>query len=363
ESQGMQKILKEAKPENIEDLIALNALYRPGPMQNIPQFIDSKNGKQKIKYPHPDLEDVLKPTYGVIVYQEQVMKVAQIIGNFSLGKADILRRAMGKKKEKEMAKMEVEFIEGAKIKGYDTKLAKEIFDNLIPFAGYGFNKSHAAAYSVVAYKTAYCKANYPAEFWAANLTNEINDPDTLRKYLSYTRSEGIEIFPPDINLSDRTFTVSDGKIIYGLMGIKGMGQAAAEAVINARKIHGAFSEFPDFLEKTDLKSINRKMLETGIQAGLFDSIESRNRATLLHNLDPVLTAAQKKKEDESVGQVSLFADASEEVEASLNWEEVDGWSGSELLRLEKELLGFYVSGHPLDSYRDIWNKTSNLDIK
>ncbi|RKX97640.1 MAG: DNA polymerase III subunit alpha [Spirochaetes bacterium] len=362
ESQGMQKILKDAKPASIEDLIALNALYRPGPMQYIPQFIDSKNGKQKIKYPHPDLEEVLKPTYGVIVYQEQVMKVAQIIGGFSLGKADILRRAMSKKKEKEMAKMEVEFVEGAEAKGYDPKQAKEIFEMLKPFAGYGFNKSHAAAYSVVAYKTAYCKANYPAEFWAANLTNEINDNDTLKNYLAHTRDEGIEILPPDINLSDKTFTVSDGRVVYGLMGIKGMGQAAAEAVINARKINGAFSDFPDFLEKTDLKSTNRKMLEAGIQAGLFDSIESRNRATLLHNLDAVLEAALKKKEDEAVGQVSLFADAAEEVEANLNWEEVDGWSGSELLRLEKELLGFYVSGHPLDTYREIWNKTSNLDL-
>ena len=362
ESQGMQKILKDAKPASIEDLIALNALYRPGPMQYIPQFIDSKNGKQKIKYPHPDLEEVLKPTYGVIVYQEQVMKVAQIIGGFSLGKADILRRAMSKKKEKEMAKMEVEFVEGAEAKGYDPKQAKEIFEMLKPFAGYGFNKSHAAAYSVVAYKTAYCKANYPAEFWAANLTNEINDNDTLKNYLAHTRDEGIEILPPDINLSDKTFTVSDGRVVYGLMGIKGMGQAAAEAVINARKSNGAFSDFPDFLEKTDLKSTNRKMLEAGIQAGLFDSIESRNRATLLHNLDAVLEAALKKKEDEAVGQVSLFADAAEEVEANLNWEEVDGWSGSELLRLEKELLGFYVSGHPLDTYREIWNKTSNLDL-
>ncbi len=362
ESQGMQKILKDAKPASIEDLIALNALYRPGPMQYIPQFVESKNGRQKIQYPHPDLEEVLKPTYGVIVYQEQVMKVAQIIGGFSLGKADILRRAMGKKKEKEMAKMELEFISGAEAKGYKAKLAKDIFEMLKPFAGYGFNKSHAAAYSVIAYKTAYCKANFPAEFWAANLSNEIDSTDTLKKYLGFTRSEGIEILPPDINLSDRSFTVSDGRVVYGLMGIKGMGQAAADAVIQARKTNGPFSDFPDFLEKTDLKSINRKMLETGIQAGLFDSIESRNRATLLHNLDSVLEIAVKKKEDESVGQVSLFADAAEEVEAEIIWEEVEGWSDSELLRLEKEHLGFYVSGHPLDSYRGVWDKTANLDL-
>ena len=363
ESQGMQKILKDAKPESIEDLIALNALYRPGPMKYIPQFVESKQGRQKIQYPHPDLIEVLKPTYGVIVYQEQVMKVAQIIGGFSLGKADILRRAMSKKKEKEMAKMGEEFVEGAKAKGYEPKQAMEIFEMLKPFAGYGFNKSHAAAYSVVAYKTAYCKANYPAEFWAANLTNEIDSTDTLKNYLSFTRAEGVEILPPDINLSDRTFTVSDGRVVYGLMGIKGLGQAAAEAVIEARISRGLFDDFPDFLNKTDLRAINRKVLETGIQAGLFDSIESRNRATLLHNLDPVLEASLKKKEDESIGQVSLFAEAAEEVEAELSWDEVDGWSEAELLRLEKEHLGFYVSGHPLDSYRAVWDKTVNLDIK
>ena len=362
ESQGMQKILRDAQPASIEDLIALNALYRPGPMQFIPQFVESKHGRQKIQYPHPDLTEVLKPTYGVIVYQEQVMKVAQIIGGFSLGKADILRRAMGKKKEKEMAKMEVEFIEGAKDKGYDPKLAKDIFEMLKPFAGYGFNKSHAAAYSVVAYKTAYCKANFPAEFWAANLTNEIDTTDTLKTYLGFTRAEGIDILPPDVNVSERTFTVSDGKVVYGLMGIKGMGQNAADAIIAAREKSGAFEDLPDFLEKTDIKSLNRKVIETSIQAGLFDSMEARNRATLLHNLDAVMEAAQKKKEDEAVGQVSLFAEASEEVQADIQWETVEGWSSSELLRLEKEHLGFYVSGHPMDAFRETWDKTVNINV-
>ncbi len=363
ESQGMQKILKDAKPSSIEDLIALVSLYRPGPMQFIPQFVESKNGKRKISYPHPDLEEVLKPTYGVIVYQEQVMKVAQIIGGFSLGKADILRRAMGKKKEKEMAKMEVDFLNGAEEKGYGRKLAKDIFEMLKPFAGYGFNKSHAAAYAVVAYKTAFCKANYPAEFWAANLTNEINDTDKLKGYLSITRSQGIDILPPDINISERNFTVSDGKVVYGLMGIRGMGQAAADAVISAREKKGLFTDLPDFLDKIDIKAANRKVLETCIQAGLFDSIESRNRAVLLHNLDKVLESALKKKEDEAVGQTSLFEDASEELEVEIDWENVEGWSDAELLRLEKEHLGFYVSGHPLDSYRSVWEKTVNLDIR
>ncbi|PIE04300.1 MAG: DNA polymerase III subunit alpha [Spirochaetales bacterium] len=362
ESQGMQKILREAQPSSIEDLIALNALYRPGPMQFISQFVDARHGRRKIVYPHPDLEEVLKPTYGVIVYQEQVMKVAQIIGGFSLGKADILRRAMGKKKEKEMNKMEVEFIQGAKEKGYSEKLAKDIYEMLKPFAGYGFNKSHAAAYSVLAYKTAYCKANFPAEFWAANLTNEMSDTKKLKLYLDFTRAENLTIKPPDITISEPRFTVHNGNIIYGLMGIKGMGQAAAEAIVSARNNKGPFTDFMDFLHKVDLKAVNRKVLETGIQAGLFDSIESRNRATLLHNLENVLEIAQKDKEDEAVGQASLFAEAEEELEVTIPWEEVEGWSEKELLALEKEHLGFYVSGHPLDSWKKIWEKTSNLDI-
>ncbi len=362
ESQGMQKVLKQALPANIEDLIALNALYRPGPMRFIQQFVDSKHGRQKINYPHPDLEDVLKPTYGVIVYQEQVMKVAQIIGGFSLGKADILRRAMGKKKEKEMNRMEVEFIQGAREKGYSDKLAKEIYELLKPFSGYGFNKSHAAAYSVLAYKTAYCKANFPAEFWAANLTNEMSDSDKLKDYLSFTRAEKIAIRPPDINISEPTFTVHNGDVIYGLMGIKGMGQAAAEAIVTARADKGPYTDFMDFLDKVDLRSVNRKVLEAAIQAGLFDSIESRNRATLLHNLGTVMDIAQKRKEDRETGQGSLFEDMEEEVEMPVVWEEVEGWSSDERLRMEKEHLGFYVSGHPLDNWKEIWEKTTNLNI-
>ena len=312
ESRGMQRVLRDAKPTSIEDLIALNALYRPGPMDNIPKFIESKRGKRKITYPHQDLADILKPTYGVIVYQEQVMKVAQIIAGFSLGKADILRRAMGKKKKKDMTKIKAEFIRGAEASGYSAKLGKRIFEMLEPFAGYGFNKSHAAAYSVVAYKTAYCKANFPAEFWAANLTNEINNPDTLKKYLEFTRAEDIELSPPDVNLSDETFTVSDGRIVYGLKGIKGMGQAAADAIIEARKSKGKFHDLQDFLEKADLKTLNRKVLDACIQAGLFDSIESHNRATLLHNIDKVLEVVLRKKKDEEMGQASLFDDVEEE---------------------------------------------------
>ena len=361
ESQGMQKVLRDAKPMSIEELIALNALYRPGPMQYIPKYIESKHNRRKIQYPHPDLKEILQATYGVIVYQEQVMRVAQTIGGFSLGKADILRQAMGKKKEKEMARMELEFIEGAKNKGYDSRLAKDIYDMLKPFAGYGFNKSHAAAYSIIAYKTAFCKANHPAEFWAANLTNEINSTDTLRDYLAYVRNEGVTILPPNINLSERSFTVDRNRIVYGLMGIRGMGRSAADAITEARELKGDFKGLLDFLGKVDLKTLNRKVLEISIQAGLFDSVEQRNRATLLRNLDRALDVSLRRKEDEASGQISLFAETGAADE--FRWEEVEGWTESQLLRLEKEHLGFYVSGHPLELYRSIWEKTTNLNTR
>ncbi len=361
ESSGMQGILKQAKPNSIEDLIALNALYRPGPMQYIPQYIDSKMGRTPITYPHPDLEEVLKPTYGVIVYQEQVMKVAQIIGGFSLGKADILRRAMGKKKVKEMEKMKVEFLAGAEEQGYSKKLASDVFEMLKPFAGYGFNKSHAAAYSVVAYKTAYLKANYPAEFMAANLTNEINNPDKLTQYINETKSMGIKILPPDVNLSDKNFTVESGNIIYGLVGIKNIGEAAVDEIIQVRTSAGKFESFLDFLYKVDLRTVNRKVIESLIKCGAFDSFKTA-RATLFHNLDIMLDHISKKKESEMFGQTSLFDDSEETSLPSLRIETVEEWPQMDNLKNEKELLGYYFSGHPMDKYRKVWEKAVSLDL-
>ncbi len=361
ESSGMQGILKQAKPNSIEDLIALNALYRPGPMQYIPQFIDSKMGRMPIKYPHPNLKEVLKPTYGVIVYQEQVMKVAQIIGGFSLGKADILRRAMGKKKVKEMEQMKIEFISGAKNQGYSEKQASDIFEMLKPFAGYGFNKSHAAAYSVVAYKTAYLKANFPAEFMAANLTNEINSPDKLTQYINETKVMGIKILPPDINLSDKKFTVENGSIVYGLVGIKNIGEAAVDEIINTRKEKGKFESFLDFLYKVDLRGVNRKVIESLIKCGAFDSFNT-GRATLNHNLDTMLEYTNKRKESEMFGQTSLFDNSTETRLPELRMETVEEWPQMDNLKNEKELLGYYFSGHPLDKYKRIWKKSTNLDL-
>jgi len=361
ESSGMQKILKDAQPGNIEDLIALNALYRPGPMANIPQFVECKHGRQQIVYPHPSLEEVLKPTYGVIVYQEQVMQVVQIIGGFSLGKADILRRAMGKKKVKDMERMKVDFLAGAKEKGIPEKKASEIFDMLEPFAGYGFNKSHAAAYSVLAYKTAFLKANYPAEFMAANLTNEINSPDKLAFYIAECEEMGIEILPPNVNLSDKYFTVVDGKIVYGMMGIKGMGASAVDEILRARKEGGPFTSMEELLERVEMKTVNKKVLEVGTLCGLFDDL-GKNRATQLHNLEALSEQVLNKKESKKYGQSGLFDTCEEEVFPDFVYEDQPELPKGEILDHEKEIIGFYFSGHPMDEYKEEWEKRCNLDL-
>ena len=361
ESSGMQNILKRAKPSRIEDLIALNALYRPGPMDNIDQFIDSKNGRQKITYPLPQLESVLKETYGVIVYQEQVMEIARLVGGYTLGHADILRRAMGKKKTDVMEMEKKRFVKGAERQGFTSKQATEIFDLLIPFAGYGFNKTHAAAYAVLAYKTAYLKANYPAEFMAANLTNEIDSTDKLTQYIAECQAMGLDILPPDINLSNKVFTVVDGRIVYGLMGLKNVGSGAVDEIIAARSAKGAYTSFLDFLEKADLKVINHKVLETVIKAGLFDAM-GVNRATLENNLDRMIEFVAVKKEQEMVGQASLFDGSDETRIDAFELEESEEWNVLDLLSFEKEIMGFYFSGHPLDAHKTKWENAVTLDL-
>ncbi len=361
ESSGMQDILKRAKPNRIEDLIALNALYRPGPMQFIDQFVDSKNGRTPITYPLPSLETVLKETYGVIVYQEQVMQIAQIVGGFSLGKADILRRAMGKKKEKEMAKMEQEFLSGAEAKGFTGKQAGDIFELLKPFAGYGFNKSHAAAYSILAYQTAYLKANYPVEFITANLTNEINSADKFAEYLQEARQMELTVRPPDINRSEKYFGIVEGEIVFGLAGVKNVGAGAVDHILEVRTADGAFLSFLDFLERVDTRSVNRKVIETLAQVGAFDGL-GQNRATLLNNMDVYFEAASHTRENRRAGQTSLFEDTGETGEASLPVEEIPEWNAATRLEYERELLGFYFSGHPLDDYREEWKERTTINL-
>jgi DNA polymerase-3 subunit alpha len=360
ESEGMQKVLRDAQPASIAELTALNALYRPGPMDNIPQFIDSKWGRKPIVYPDPSLEGILKETYGVIVYQEQVMEVAQIIAGYTLGHADELRRAMGKKKMEVMVKEKEQFISGAAGRGIKAADADRIFETLIPFAGYGFNKSHAAAYSVVAYQTAYLKANFPVEFMAANMTNEINSVDKLPQYIDEARRMGIAIDPPDINRSDRLFTVADGRIVYGFMGIKGLGEAPAEEII-ARRGEGPYKSFMDFLDRVNIRTVGKKVVELLVKTGAFDAF-GQTRQTLILNLETAVDHAQGKKADRELGQAGLFDDAGEQAYPEYQFSVHNEMDRMEKLNIEQELIGFYFSGHPMDDCRDAWETYVKLDL-
>ena len=365
ESPGMQKILRQAKPRRLEELVALNALYRPGPMDYIPQYIEGKWKPETIHYPDPCLEDILKETYGVMVYQEQVMQVSQRIAGFSLGGADMLRRAMGKKKPEVLMGKKKEFIEGAIKQGFTEQHAADIFEIMIPFAGYGFNKSHAAAYSVLAYRTGWLKAHKPAEFMAANLTNEINSTDGLPFYISESRRIGIPVDPPDINRSDKTFDVVDGRIVFGLKGIKGMGDAAATVIIDERNANGPYESFIDFVERAGIKvvdgkrAVNNKAIEVLIKTGAFDKF-GINRPTLLQNMEHAIDYATEKHLGAESGQVSLFEESGEKEFVDFTFEEVEDLPTMEKLNLEKECIGIYVSGHPLDDYRKIIEQSATL---
>lgn len=349
ESPGMQKILKQFQPEKLEDLVALNALYRPGPMDYIPKYMEGKWHPETIEYPDPSLEGLLKETYGVMVYQEQVMKVAQIIAGFSLGGADMLRRAMGKKKIDVLMAKKKEFEEGAVKNGHTKEHADEIFEIMIPFAGYGFNKSHAAAYSVLAYRTAWLKCHKPAEFMAANLTNEITSTDTLPVYIQEARRMGIPVDPPDVNRSDIVFDVVDGHIVFGLKGIKGVGESAAQNVVDERNANGQYKDFLDFLERVDLKTVNKRALEALIKTGAFDNLD-KNRPTLMQNMERAVSYVEQMKKSKEEG-ASLFEIAGEKEFSDFVYEEVEDLPKMEKLNQEKEFIGIYVSGHPLDDYR------------
>lgn len=358
ESPGMQKILKQFQPEKLEDLVALNALYRPGPMDCIPQYIEGKWKPETIHYPDPSLEGLLKETYGVMVYQEQVMKVAQIIAGFTLGGADMLRRAMGKKKMDVLMGKKKEFEEGAMKNGYTKEHADEIFDIMIPFAGYGFNKSHAAAYSVLAYRTAWLKCHKPAEFMAANLTNEITSTDTLPVYIQEARRMGIPVDPPDVNRSDIYFDVVDGHIVFGLKGIKGVGESAAQCVVDERAKNGPYKDFLDFLERVDTKTVNKRALEVLIKTGAFDSL-GQNRPTLLQNMERAVSYIDQMKKSKEEG-ASLFEAVGEKEFSDFVFEEVEDLPKMEKLNQEKECIGIYVSGHPLDDYRKVIESCATL---
>jgi DNA polymerase-3 subunit alpha len=361
ESSGMQGVLKKARPGRIEELIALNALYRPGAMEHIDAFVENKSGRRPIEYPLPELEPVLKETYGVPVYQEQVMQMAQVVAGFSLGQADILRRAMGKKKPEEMLKMKEKFLTGAKAKGYDARTGERIFELLFAFSGYGFNKSHAAAYAIPAYHTIWLKANHPAEFIAANCTNDMNDTDRLAQLIREAREMGILVLPPDVNLSEKDFTVEGGKIVFGLLGIKNVGSGAVDAILAERERGGPFSGLLDFFGRIDSHEVNRKVAESLVITGAFDRL-GENRATLMHNLDRVMEISTRSREAKRYGQASLFDGVAEAPAAAVELERLPELPASRLLQEERQNLGFFFSGHPLDPWRETISRAVTVDL-
>jgi len=362
ESGGMRDLCRKFQISSVEHITELVALYRPGPMDLIPDFIKRRHGEIQVEYPHPLLEPISKETYGVLIYQEQVMQAAQVLAGYTLGAADVLRRAMGKKKPEEMAKQREIFVKGCKEKN-DIPAAKanEIFDLLEKFAGYGFNKSHAAAYAIVAYQTAYLKANYPVEFLSAMLTNDMGDTAKVTILVNEARQFGIEVLPPDVNESQMHFgPARDGTVIrFGLAAIKGVGEVAVETILQARAEGGRFTSLADLAERVDLRAVNRKVFECLIKCGACDSLGD-NRATMFGMLDRVLARAQSAAADKARGQSSLFGMMQEtpSAKAAEAGPKLPEWPQSQMLAFEKELLGFYVTGHPLTPYAPILEKYS-----
>jgi DNA polymerase-3 subunit alpha len=361
ESSGMRDVLRRYRPDSVEDLTALNALYRPGPIQGgmIDDFIERKLGRRKVEYALPELEGILKETLGVIVYQEQVMQISNKLASYSLGEADLLRRSMGKKNAEAMAEQRARFMEGAAAAGHPKATAGEIFDMMEKFAGYGFNKSHSAAYALLAYQTAYLKTHYPVEFMAALLTSETSKPENVVKYIGECREMGIRVEPPDVQVSGSQFTpyVAENSqaIRFGLAAVKNVGGNAIESILKAREeVGGRFKSIWGFCEKVDLRVMNKRVLESLIKAGALDSMGKRG--PLMAAVDKAMERAQKAQRDEAQGQSGLFGlfdegpragrDSSEDLPNVADWEE------GERLANEKDVLGFFVSGHPLDKYAE-----------
>ncbi|HNP42230.1 MAG TPA: DNA polymerase III subunit alpha, partial [Nitrospira sp.] len=367
ESSGMRDLLMGLKPDRFEDIIAIIALYRPGPMDLIPDFIKRKQGKIPIAYEMPELEPILKDTYGVIVYQEQVMAIANKVAGFSLGQADILRRAMGKKKPEEMEKLRVQFLEGAKQKKIAEKKADKLYELIQKFAGYGFNKSHAAAYAVVCYHTAYLKAHYPTEFMASLMTTDMGNADKIVGYFTECRGLGIPVLPPDVNQSQKDFAVVDKSIRFGLAAIKNVGEGAVEAVIESRQEDGPFRSFFDLFRRVDLRKLNKRMMEGLIKAGAFDSMGGR-RSQYLAVLDQAMDEGVSIQKERAVGQTSIFGDDVAGLPQNLAdpaLPDVPEWSQGELLKHERELTGFYISAHPLARYEaaiQLFANTTSMQV-
>lgn len=381
ESSGFQSLLQKLKPDVFEDIVAAVALYRPGPLGTgmVDDFIDRKHGRQAIQYPHPWLQEVLAETYGTIVYQEQVMKIAQIMADYTLGGADKLRRAMGKKKAKVMDEQRVIFVDGATNKEVPSEKANEIFDLMAYFAGYGFNKSHSAAYALITYQTAYLKVHYKVEFMAALMTCDRENTDKVVRFINEAQGMGIEVMPPDVNESDLDFSVVEGKIRFGLGAIKGVGEGAIESVLEARQKKGAFKSLYDFCERVDLKRVNRRVLEAMIKAGAFDSVGlakgskdilalGSSRARMIGATSTAVDRGQKAQQDINSGQSSLFGmfAAASNKPTEDYYPDCDPWTDKELLAEEKGSIGFYITGHPLDRYEQevkLYAKNTTLTMR
>lgn len=348
ESPGMRDVHKQIKPDRFEDLIAIVSLYRPGPMDNIPTYIKRKHGEEEITYLHPDLAPILDETYGIMVYQEQVMKIAQVLGGYTLGGADKLRKVMGKKMRDEIPKQRAMFTEGALKKGISQDIATKIFDQMEKFASYGFNKSHAAAYSLISYQTAYLKAHYPTEFMCAIMSLDMTNVDKLLIYKEECKKMGIQVLPPDINKSLTEFAVEGNNIRYALAAIKSVGAANMDAIVNERKRKGAFKDLSDFIHRVDARQINRRQIEQLVKAGAFDCMD-KARGRLFANIDTIISHISASTELKNSAQNSLFG--TEELQSKVTLAEKPDWPELEKLRLEAEAIGFYLSAHPLDSYQ------------
>ncbi|WP_457607034.1 DNA polymerase III subunit alpha [Nitratifractor sp.] len=356
ESAGMQDLAKKLKPSRFEDIIAMLALYRPGPMESgmLDDFVERKHGRAEITYMFPELEPILKPTYGVIVYQEQVMQIVQTIGGFSLGGADLVRRAMGKKIKEEMDKLKGQFAEGAAKKGFDPAKAAELFDLIVKFAGYGFNKSHSAAYALVTFYTSYLKCYYPTEFMAAQLTLEKDNTTKVVRYVDAVKHMGIELLPPDVNRSDLAFVADEieGRptILFGLGAIKGAGDIAVNSILKARE-EDPFKDLSDFVSRIDTAKVNKKVIEAFIKAGALDGFGYSRRA-MLGQLESIMEAASKAAQARAMAENSLFGGGEEMTHVELELDHLPEFEPMQILEFEKETLGFYVSGHPLDKHRE-----------
>jgi len=353
ESSGMRDALRGLRPERLEDLIAMVSLYRPGPMELIPDFIQRKHGRSRITYEHPAMEKFTRETYGIMVYQEQIMQIASEMGGFTMGEADILRRAMGKKDRELMAKQREKFVGGCRERGTTAAKAERVWELMEKFAGYGFNKSHAAAYGLVAYQTAYFKANYPVEFMAALLTSEMGDTDKIVKYIEECRAMGIRVEPPDVNVSAVQFSVAGDTVRFGLAAIKNVGEAAMQSILRSRSDQGLFHTLEDFCARVDLRLVNRRVVESLVKAGAFDSL-GLTRAHLLATTDAALESGGRQQRDQAEGQASFFellpaAPGRASAPAAVTPE----WDADQRLAFEKEVLGFYISGHPLARYREV----------